>query len=708
MASVIGLFPKAKSMTAVIAIFLTSFLLTSIPAVEAPPTSPTVISYFPADRQTEVPLAASIYVNFSEPMDPTSIQAVSVPNVVFSQTLITGMNLTLDHALPFSAATKYVMTVNGKSLSGQWLDGNNDGVGGDPLTWTFWTYSPNAFITETSPRDGEINVPLNQPIIVNFSKPMRPTDVAYEILPHVTLTPAWGPLSNSLMLNPIPSFNQCTRYRVFLNTTGPIPGPMPSAVPNPWSFTTMGCGPFIVSIEPPQTNAPLNVRIIITFSSAMDISSVNISLVPTVPYVLNWRSADTILELNHTEKFKPCASYSLTISGNDTSGTPLGPGPLPNPYNFLTVCTYPRVLNTVPGPDATGIALDTPIMITFSESMDNGSVEDAFYCTVGTTRITVSDGIVSWSLDFTVFTFNASMPYSKGKTYTAYINASIAHGLGDNFLDGNGNGIPEGGPTDTYWWQFTTTDVTETTPPTVVSVSPADGATNQSRDPIVVVIFSEAMNKTSVAVTNAVSVWEGTEAYGLAYNFVWTSNKTVSFSLLPQLISGAVFTIKISRAVSDLAGNQMQADYSWSFRVAPWRGEVHGRVVDDADGNPIANATVSFQGIQTLTDENGNYSLDGVTDGDFLLNVSKEGYDSHSSQETVSPNLRDLGTVRLRKTPAQPTGPSAAIIFAALLVTVLLVLLLVFLISRRRQKNQPTKFEEWKGEVAVVEREDER
>lgn len=706
-ASVIGLFPKAKSMTAVIAIFLTSFLLTSIPAVKAPPTSPTVISYYPANRQTEVPLTAPIYVNFSEPMDPASIQAVSVPDVTFSQTLLFGMNLTLNHGLPFAAASKYVVTINGMSLSGQWLDGNNDGIGGDPLTWTFWTYSPNPYIIETSPPDDAFNVPLNQPILVNFSKSVRPTDVGYAIEPRVTLMPAWPPSYDGLMLNPVPSFAPCTRYTVFLNTTVP-PGPMPGAVPNPWSFTTIGCGPMIVSIDPPQTNVPLDAPIVITFTNSMDRATINISLFPAVPYVMGWQDADKILTLNHTEKFKPCTSYSLTVSGNDTGGVPLGSGPVPNPYIFSTVCTYPRVLVVVPPQDQTGVALDTPIKITFSESMDNKSVEDAFYCSDGLTRITVADGVVSWSPDFTLFTFNSSTPYRRGIWYTAFLNASIAHGLGNNFLDGNGNGVSEGSPTDDKSWQFRTTDITDTTPPTVVNVSPIDGATNQSKDPTIVVIFSEAMNKTSVAVANAVSVWRGTEAYGLAHNFIWTNNKTVSFSLLPQLISGVVFTVRISATVSDLSGNQMGTDYSWSFRVALWRGEVHGRVVDDADGSPIANATVTFQGIQTLTGADGNFSLDDVAEGSYLLNISKEGYDSFSSLKDVSPNIRDLGTMQLHKTGTQPSGPSPLIIFAALLVTVLLVLLLVFLVSRRRQKSQPTKFEEWKGEVAVVEREDER
>lgn len=704
------MFPKAKSAVAAALLLMTSLLLISAPAVRAPPdlTPPWVISYSPQDHQVQVPLDAPIYVNFSEPMNPLTFRVFIVPNVALSPSWLMGMNLTLDHTIPFATETQYTVTVNGTDLSGNPLDGNHDGFGGDPLTWVFWTFWPNGMIIETWPPDGAFDVPLDTPIFVNFSGSMDPMIMTVFISPPIAITMSWNPTFTSLRIDHAAPFAQCTKYTVSILSQGPLPQPWPGPGPNPWSFTTTGCGPMIIAIDPPQNNAPIDASIVVTFNVAMDKSSIKVNLTPAVLYVMGWANTDKVLYINHTEKFKPCTAYKLTVSGNDTLGRGLGPSPVPNPYEFNTTCTYPRVMSNSPPGGATGVALDAPIIASFSESMDNKSVEDSFYCNYGGTSITVTDGAVSWNPEFTVFTFNTSVPFHLGSWHTVVFNSSLAHGLGDNYLDGNGNGVAEKNRGDDYLWQFKATDVAEPTPPSVESVNPRNGDSGVSRDPTVVVIFSEAMNKSSVEKTNSVSVWLETGPYGLAHDFSWPNKMTVSFHLIPRLSYGIAFTIKISRAVSDLAGNQMGEDYSWSFTVAPWRGDAQGRVVDDADGSPIANATVTFQGIQTLTDANGNFTLEDVSWSPSLLNVSKEGYESYSYSRNVTDSSHDLGTVRLRKTPQQPTGPSPIVLFAALLVTVLLVLLLLFLLSKRRQKSQPTKFEEWKGEVAVMEREEQR
>ncbi len=91
--------------------------------------------------------------------------------------------------------------------------------------------------------------------------------------------------------------------------------------------------------------------------------------------------------------------------------------------------------------------------------------------------------------------------------------------------------------------------------------------------------------------------------------------------------------------------------------------------------------------------------------GSYVLNVSKESYELDSSLHSVGPGLQDLGIIRLHKTQ-QPLGTevSLGVILGTVLVVVLVIVVLLFLLSRRRRKIQPTKFEEWKGEVAEVER----
>jgi len=358
------------------------------------------------------------------------------------------------------------------------------------------------------------------------------------------------------------------------------------------------------------------------------------------------------------------------------------------------------VVDTSPIDTQNNVQLDASISATFSESMDNQSAMDSFTYNVGLIVYSKSNGTWAWNPDNTVFTFTPNSPFQVQKTYTVTLNSNVARGLGDNHLDGNKNGIPEGGPADDVMWQFTTVQVNDAIPPTVQTVSPGRDATDVPKTTAVVVTFSEAMDKLSVQ--QAIQVSEGE----VAYNFNWPDNRTVSFSLIPNLLLGTPYTITIVNTASDLVGNHMFSNYVWTFTTEYWRGDVHGRVVDDADGSPISNATVTLDGTQTLTDESGNFTFKNVEQGTYALNVMKDGYDSSSDFKSVGQGaLQDLGTIRLHRTQV---GQSNMLFVAAggIIAAVVIVLLILILLSRKRRKVQPTTFEQWKGEVAEVERPD--
>ncbi len=693
--------PKPMLMTAAALLLTSSLLLASAVVVKGPDTQPPwVATYSPLDGAINVPLDEPIYVNFSEPMDMPSVTVDILPYVPLSPAWALAVNLVLTHATPFTECTRYDVTVNGMDLAGNPLDGNHDGVGGDPFTWHFTTICPGPAIIETIPKDGETNVPLDQSIIVYFSAPMNTATVTISIVPIIVFSGTWTNGDTILTLTHAMLFSKCTVYTVTIAAPGLVPGP----VPNPWSFTTTGCPPVITSISPPQTNAPIDATIRVDFSTTMNNATVTWSLNRTLTLAPSWNSGNTTLNLTHSEKFMPCTAYSFSITGKDMFGQTLTNGSVPMPYNFTTVCTYPKVLLTSPADTQTNVALDAPIVVTFSESMYNRSVEDSFSYNDGVTFYSKTNGTSTWNQDNTVFTFSPSSPYRRLVAYTVKLNSNIARGLGNNYLDGNKNGISEKSPTDDVVWQFTTVQFVDTVPPHVQSTSPDGGAGDVPRDVSVVVVFSEAMDKSSVyksPLQTAISVSDGRTAL----DPVWDNNSTVRFGLTPPLIFGTQYIITIRSTASDLVGNQMLNDYSWWFVTVNWRGDLTGRVVNDADSAPIANATVVLNGVQTLTDVNGNFTLRNVLAGSYVLNVSKEGYELDSSLHSVGPGLQDLGIIRLHKTQ-QPLGTevSLGVILGTVLVVVLVIVVLLFLLSRRRRKIQPTKFEEWKGEVAEVER----
>ncbi len=690
------------SVTLSILLFSSAVIAIAPAARSADTEPPWVVSHYPPSGAIDVPVTAQIFINFSEPMNIVTVVVDIQPFIILSPAWAMGMNLALMHPVDFLACTYYTVNVTGDDLAGNPLDGNHDGIGGDPFVWSFTTDCGGPYIIRTVPEDGETDVPLVQPIIVTFSKRTNPAIMTVSIIPAIMLTMVWNLGGTELTMTHAVPFQTCTIYTITIISSDLVPGPIPPGpVPNSWHFTTTGCQPVITGIYPPQADATIDATIRVDFSATMNNATVTWNLNRTLTLVPSWSPGNKTLSLTHVVKFLPCTSYGFTVTGKDMFGQTLDNGSFPMPYNFTTICTYPKVTDTSPRDGQINVPLDAPIVVTFSESMDAQSVEDSLIYSDGLAFFTKLNGTSAWNLDSTVFTFSPSSPYRRDFSYTVRLKANNASGLGNNHLDGNGNGIPEYSPDDDKIWQFKAAQVSDTIPPSVQSVSPGDGAVEVPRTTSVIVIFTEAMNQLSVRLAIQVSGGSGGH---VAYNFSWPNNRTVSFNLIPQLIYSNAYTITIQKSAADLVGNEMFSNFVWTFTAESWRGDVYGVVVDDSTGEPIANATVTFNGVPTLTDENGSFTFRNVQEGTYRLDASKEGYDLSTSTHTVAPDFQDLGTIRLKKTGSIQQNETPWLLVSGLAIAVMIVLTVIILLSRKRRKVQPTDFEQWKGEVAEAER----
>ncbi|TLZ53158.1 MAG: hypothetical protein E6K18_01090, partial [Methanobacteriota archaeon] len=110
-----------------------------------------------------------------------------------------------------------------------------------------------------------------------------------------------------------------------------------------------------------------------------------------------------------------------------------------------------------------------------------------------------------------------NLPFSASITVT--LRAAIARDPAGNPLDGNGDGTPDGSPQDDVVWSFAI-ETRDLTPPTVVGINPANGATDVRETTGVTTTFSEAMNATTVedgfSLWDAVRTWTGADG-----SFVW-------------------------------------------------------------------------------------------------------------------------------------------------------------------------------------------
>ncbi len=101
----------------------------------------------------------------------------------------------------------------------------------------------------------------------------------------------------------------------------------------------------------------------------------------------------------------------------------------------------------------------------------------------------------------------------------------------------------------------------DTTPPQIVSVSPAEDAVEVAVDAVIRIVFSEAIDTNKItAATFAI----GPAVTG-SFHF---DGDTVTFAPTAELDYSTTYNVSVTTGVTDLAGNRMTANKSWSFETA--------------------------------------------------------------------------------------------------------------------------------------------
>ena len=152
---------------------------------------------------------------------------------------------------------------------------------------------------------------------------------------------------------------------------------------------------------------------------------------------------------------------------------------LPEPYNLAT----PTLSSSVPADDATNVALDANIVLTFSERMDVEEDNITIKKTSGDTTVETIDVTSSQvtGTGTTTITINPSSDLEENTEYYVLIDA-------DAFDDGSDASYA--GITSTTALSFTAAN----SAPTLVSSVPADDATDVAIDANIVLNFSESVN----------------------------------------------------------------------------------------------------------------------------------------------------------------------------------------------------------------------
>ena len=287
---------------------------------------------------------------------------------------------------------------------------------------------------------------------------------------------------------------------------------------------------------------PMNPLTITTLSFTLKNGTVSVAGVATY--------TDSTATLNPTETLLPNTIYTATISRGvqDLAGTIMVKDYI---WNFTTGAipdvTAPTVTLTDPLNNATGVAVNKLVAVTFSEAMDPASITALTYTLKqGTVAV---PGAVSYTGLKATFTPTANLDFSKVYTGSVTVGAK----------DVAGNALAT-----VYTFSFTTGALPDVIAPTVTLTDPLNSATGVAINKLVAVTFSEAMDPASITALTytlkqgSVAV-PGTVSYtGLKATFTPTANLDYS----------KVYTGSVSVGAKDVAGNALAAVYTFSFTTS--------------------------------------------------------------------------------------------------------------------------------------------
>jgi len=209
--------------------------------------------------------------------------------------------------------------------------------------------------------------------------------------------------------------------------------------------------------------------------------------------------------------------------------------------------TPPTVSSTDPKGAATDVAVGAKINAVFSKAMNPSTLTGTtFTLTHGGASV---PGAVTYSGG--AATFTPVIALALGTLYTATVTTGAADQAG-NALAAN------------HTWSFTTRAVADTTPPTVISTSPAKGEMNVVASSALSATFSEALDPSTITTTTFTVTKGGSPISGaVAY-----AGKVATFTPSSALALDGSFLATVSTAVKDLAGNALATKFTWTFTTA--------------------------------------------------------------------------------------------------------------------------------------------
>jgi flagellar basal body rod protein FlgC len=539
---------------------------------------PKITSVDPADAATNVATNKDITANFSESMDPSTINNTTFTVKELGGALIDGSvsydgtTATFNSASLLKNSTTYVanITVGVKDLAGNAMSLAKN--------WSFVTgAAPDTVaptVTSTDPLFSATDVAPSATISASFSESMNSatiTNVSFTVKKQggalIDGMVTYDSTSKAATFKPAALLVVSTIYEAEIAATVEDQAGNAMESAKTWSFTTADVAdltaPTVTSTRPAnnETDVPTNTSVNAVFSENMDSATIT-----NTTFTLSGPSGalvdGTVSYVGTTATFEPSTSLSNSVvytarintGVKDLAGNAMA---AVKTWSFTTGSApdaiAPTVTSVDPADAATSVATSKIITANFSENMDPSTLTTTTFMLqeLGGALI---DGTVSYA--DTTASFDPTNLLKNSTTYVANITVGVK--------DLSGNAM-----TAAKSWSFETGAAPDTLAPTVTSTDPLDEATGVVTSKSIVASFSESMN--SATITNVsftvrklgAALIDGTVTYD-------STTMSAKFKPTSPLANLATYVAEISIAVEDLSGNQMTAAKTWSFEtVAP-------------------------------------------------------------------------------------------------------------------------------------------
>jgi hypothetical protein len=209
----------------------------------------------------------------------------------------------------------------------------------------------------------------------------------------------------------------------------------------------------------------------------------------------------------------------------------------------------PAVTNAVPNDETVGVAISTSPAVTFSELMDPATINGTTFTLSDPTNALVA-GNVAYVGNTATFTPAADLAPST--IYTGRITTGAESLAGEPLADD-------------LIWSFET--AAQLIAPTVESTVPADDAEDVAINSSITMVFSQAMNPTTLNDANFTLV--GSDTVDVQGDFVYSATgNTLVFTPLLPLAPNSFYTATVTTGATAALGETLASDAVWTFETA--------------------------------------------------------------------------------------------------------------------------------------------